>query len=369
MKRVLIVSNEYPPIVGGAGIYLANLVNNIDLTRHKVTLIIPEGCCAKVDDNLEVIEVKEIKGLSLFSYYLKIKELNLELFSKIIVNDPSTAFIFTLMLKEHRAKQVVFLHGLEPEYIFQSPRPLYQLLQFGKKYLNYLNQVEKVVFVSHDLENKFNQIVGISKLSNSLQLSPCVNRDDFLCPELAPTCLSSTEISEINNSEFILSVSRIEKLKGYSKLLKAVTPLLKKDPKLKWVVIGTGAYLPTLKRLVSEAGVINQVIILDELPRKNLSYFYSRASVFILLSEYRESFGLVYLEALSFGCNTIGNDYGGVSEILIDQGGLVARTSSVNEVMCEVSKHLNGKPVAARDFHEVQRYSKTQFSEKVELIL
>ena len=59
------------------------------------------------------------------------------------------------------------------------------------------------------------------------------------------------------------------------------------------------------------------------MPRNKLKYYYSSADLFVLLSEFRESFGLVYLEANACGCPAMGLDYGGVSEVICTENGIL----------------------------------------------
>lgn len=361
VKKILLVSNEFPPIVGGAGVYLANLLSSIDLTKFHVTLIVPNRACLESCSKIRVLKVKELKGLSLLKYFSMINSLNLSDFSRIIINDPSCSLIFSFFFKKFRSKQIVFLHGLEPEQIFDEPRFLYRFLGYKKKYLDYLQNVFKVVFVSSDLEDKFNCSADIEGLNNRAILSPYINSSDFTDITLAPKDVGEEFSDDFSKHQTLLSVSRIEKKKGYLKLLDAIQPILENDSSIRWVIIGTGSYVDELKAKISQRGLSSQISIINQLPRKSLSYFYSKADVFVLLSEYRESFGLVYLEALSYGMKVMGNDYGGVSEVLMGQGELVPVEANVIKVTQIIRVELDKINNQSRDYHEINRYSKERF--------
>lgn len=361
MKKILIVSNEFPPIVGGAGIYLSNLINSLDFTSVHVTLIAPESSVILNRGNLELILVSQFRGLSLFNYYFALKALNLADYSKIIINDPSTSLIFSFFFRNVRHKQIVFLHGLEPEQILSSPRLLYKLLGFKSKYLTYLRDVNKVVFVSHDLEAKFNDLSNIPPLKNSYILSPYIESSDFLSNDYVSSLTNVEIVKKLKENKIILSVSRIEEKKGYLKLLNAIQPILESNNHIVWVIVGNGSYLKTLKGLIKERQIESNVLILNNIPRGFLSFYYSNSDVFVLLSEYRESFGLVYLEALSFGAKVIGNKLGGVSEVLSDNGELVSLDDTVDIITNRIYSQLQTINTNERVFKEVDRYSKKLF--------
>ena len=52
--------------------------------------------------------------------------------------------------------------------------------------------------------------------------------------------------------------------------------------------------------------------------REELRYYYSNVDIFWLLSNFDESFGLVYLEAQACGCPAIGRNSAGVKEAIND---------------------------------------------------
>ena len=369
MKKILIVSNEFPPMVGGAGIYLSNLLNSLDFTCVHVTLVVPESSVIANRDNLEVIFISQFRRLSLFNYYFALNALNLADYSKIIINDPSSSLIFSFFFRNVRHKQIVFLHGLEPEQILSSPRLLYKILGFKSKYLNYLRDVNKVVFVSRDLETKFNESSKTLPLANRYCLSPYIESSDFLSSNYVSSLTNKDIVKKLKENKVILSVSRIEEKKGYFRLLNAIQPILESNGDTIWVIVGTGSYLDKLKKLVKEREIDNSVLILNTIPRQYLSFYYANSDVFVLLSEYRESFVFVYLEALSFGAKVIGNKFGGVSEILSDDGELVSLEDTVGTITNKIYSQLQLVNTNERVFKEVDKYSKEIFIRRLSEVL
>ena len=101
----------------------------------------------------------------------------------------------------------------------------------------------------------------------------------------------------------ILTVARwsaSERYKGADDLIHATWQLRTAVPDLHLVVVGGGDDLPRLQKLVIDIGAHDRVHFLDSLSREELGACYAHSDVFALPST-GEGFGLVFLEAMSFG--------------------------------------------------------------------
>ena len=129
----------------------------------------------------------------------------------------------------------------------------------------------------------------------------------------------------------LLYVGRLERRKGISDLLAALPAVLKNCPSAVVDLVGQdtgqgprGLTYAALADEMLDPDVRSRVTFHGFVPKERLASFYARASVFVAPSLY-ESFGLVYLEAMSLGVPVVGTDVGGVSEIVDDTvGRLVA---------------------------------------------
>ena len=81
----------------------------------------------------------------------------------------------------------------------------------------------------------------------------------------------------------------------------------------------------------------NYITFVDKVPRNDLKLYYQMADLFWLLSEYRESFGLVYIEAQACGTPALGLNQYGVREAISDKtsGYLVNNDDEILEVILE----------------------------------
>ena len=124
----------------------------------------------------------------------------------------------------------------------------------------------------------------------------------------------------LENKRVILSVGRIEPLKGLSLLLQAFAELEDREG-VKLLVVGgqeKSRELNRLRSLAGELGIQEEVSFLGAMKQKELPVYYSAADVFVMPSYY-ESFGLAALEAMSCGTPVIASRVGGLQS-LVDDG-------------------------------------------------
>ena len=82
-------------------------------------------------------------------------------------------------------------------------------------------------------------------------------------------------------------------------------------------IAGDGPQRVNLEALAKSRGVSGNVHLLGQLQREELQERMRESDVFVLISK-RETFGLVYIEAMLHGCIVIASKYGGVDGIIED---------------------------------------------------
>ncbi len=120
----------------------------------------------------------------------------------------------------------------------------------------------------------------------------------------------------------VLTVGRIVPHKGLEHLVEAARAI----ESVRFVVVGTGPYLPVLRRLAASLGVHGRVVFPGRVPNEELPDYYAACDVFVLPSVSRlEAFGIVALEAMASGKPVVVSDIPGVREVIEDgREGLVA---------------------------------------------
>jgi glycosyltransferase involved in cell wall biosynthesis len=111
----------------------------------------------------------------------------------------------------------------------------------------------------------------------------------------------------------IISVGRVVREKGMDYLLQAFASL---KQKAKIVIIGDGPSLNELKSLAQRLGILPNVSFPGWLPTHELKSYYRKCSMVVVPSTWPEPFGMVGIEAMSYGKPVLAFDVGGISEWL-----------------------------------------------------
>ncbi|PIR70036.1 MAG: hypothetical protein COU46_03690 [Candidatus Niyogibacteria bacterium CG10_big_fil_rev_8_21_14_0_10_42_19] len=125
---------------------------------------------------------------------------------------------------------------------------------------------------------------------------------------------------------YILSVGALRARKGYYNSIQYFSKISKVFPNLKYVIVGKSyndKYSQKLKDLISANGLDGKILIFDNInTREELYSFYKNAELFCLLSKKIgydvEGFGIVFLEAASFGLPVIGSKNCGAEDAISD---------------------------------------------------
>ena len=118
----------------------------------------------------------------------------------------------------------------------------------------------------------------------------------------------------------VLTVARLERLKGHDQLLRAIPRIRAAVPNLLYAIVGAGSQRPTLERLAADLGVAEQVRFHGQLDDERLLPCYQQCDLFVLPSRQVglavEGFGLVLLEAQASGIAVVAGATGGTAEAL-----------------------------------------------------
>ena len=161
----------------------------------------------------------------------------------------------------------------------------------------------------------------------------------------------------------LLFVGRLVEKKGVEYLIESMPSIIKKYPKVKLLIVGSGTLENELKELINKLKLNKNIIFIGPLPNSELPKYYATADIFISPSIKvkdgdTEGFGLTFVEAVFSGTIPIGTNVGGISDIIKDKktGLLVKQKSSesisnaVNYVLSnpkilKIKEHIKNKLV------------------------
>ncbi len=175
----------------------------------------------------------------------------------------------------------------------------------GKDYKSEIAKVDTWGFRSLPLKREFEKNTGV------------VVKHYFMCYSGIPShFLSHTEKCDIRKPivRFVYVGSFIRR-KYPEKLLLAIKESKMVDFHVEYV--GDGANRSLIESLIKENNWGDKVMLRGFVKREEVPQYVSKAQVFVMISE-EETFGLVYLEAMSLGCITIASRDEGMQGIIED---------------------------------------------------
>lgn len=137
----------------------------------------------------------------------------------------------------------------------------------------------------------------------------------------------------------LLFVGQLSPEKGIRSFLDALVLL----ETMRWeaVIVGQGSLFSTARRWVADQGLDQRVSFLGELNAEALQRCYRECSVVVMPSLIPESFGLVGIEAMSFGKPVIAFDSGGIRQWLRDGfNGLLTRHGDTDHLASNIRRLL-----------------------------
>jgi phosphatidylinositol alpha-1,6-mannosyltransferase len=145
----------------------------------------------------------------------------------------------------------------------------------------------------------------------------------------------------------LLSVGGLVPRKGHDIVIRALPIILKRFPRLVYLIVGEGRNRSVLEALIGEVGVRDHVVLTGEITDVPLEQVYALCDLFVMASRARldkhdvEGFGMVFLEASACGKVVIGGRSGGIADAIIDgETGVLVDPHSPDEIASAVNRLL-----------------------------
>ena len=131
------------------------------------------------------------------------------------------------------------------------------------------------------------------------------------------------------DAPLLLTVGRLLPHKGQDVTIRAVALLVSEFPQLRYLIVGAGHHEQALRKLASDLGLAERVLIETGLSTQDVAEAHATATLYVGPSRLHdevnvEGFGLVFVEASASGTAVVGGDSGGVrSAVRQGETGLV----------------------------------------------
>ncbi|MFA6618038.1 MAG: glycosyltransferase [Candidatus Neomarinimicrobiota bacterium] len=242
---------------------------------------------------------------------------------------PDGVVIPALKRKYPTSKVVLSVHGSD-WYVNIQHNYLYKPI---KKILTY---ADSIVVVSEKLKSDIIEKFSFTKdklvvIPNALDINTISDSNDISYPEIW---------ENRKNSPRILVVASYVKVKGIDILLKALSEI-QEDYEL--LIVGgiiDETYYNTLTSLKTELHLDKKVSFLAQQSREILNTYYKSCDFFVLPSR-TEGFGIVLIEAMSFGKPVVSTKSGGPEDIVEDYNGILADANDSVSLRLAILEMLN----------------------------
>lgn len=238
-----------------------------------------------------------------------------------IVSLPITEAIVS-ECKDSNVPSVVHYHGLNVWHDYYEHKDIY-------------HRIQKLLVNRRKLKMLQNAsaIVGVSK-------SVCEIVHERLHQDNVYTVYNGVDASLFRPTEKvidgtfkILCVANLIPIKGHQYLIQAVRKLINDGYQIRLDLVGVGLYENNLKQLAKKLNLSEHVFFCGSKPYTEVAEMMKTADMFIMPSFY-DSFGCVYVEAMSTGTVTCGCDVYGPKEIIEDGvSGLLVKPKSVESIV------------------------------------
>ena len=130
------------------------------------------------------------------------------------------------------------------------------------------------------------------------------------------------------NTKTVLAVGRLTPIKGFDLLIKAWVKVATTYPDWKLDIVGEGENRQLLTDLINRYQLDSRINLVGTV--SNVEHYYKRSDIFCLSSRY-EGFGMVLVEALSFGLPIVSFDCEvGPAEVLEDTGAILVPPENID---------------------------------------
>ena len=316
--NVLMISDEYPPSGGGAGVVAQQIVRDCKNLGVGIDLIAGSGDFDPSVDNYARNRNKKFLWIYDFKNNLNKLRIKNKKYENIILNDQTAIYLGGLFLSKNELQNTdIIIHGLYSRFIYDKDSFRKTILMFRKFFERSIVLCNRIICVSKSNSEEFLKYIP-QDLRQLVAAKLEVHYVGIPIDDLSPQ-KCSMRLERRQGSFVLLSASRIEALKGYHLMLEMFCEAIMSGANLTWNIVGSGRYEPVLAAAVKDRGLDEHVFFLGRVERSQLFSLYQEADAFWLMSP-AEAVPLVFLEAAYFGLPSLGPRTGGAVEAICEGG-------------------------------------------------
>jgi len=335
-KKIMFVITSL--VAGGAEHVVVNLINNLDRNKYEIFLVVFEK---KLDlkKNLKIpiriVCLNKKTRWDFLKIILKLMKTIRESKPNIIISFLQYTNIVTMLsvLFQKRDHTVIISERSYPRRYL-----VYGRFRYLKKWLmNFTyKRADKIVAVSKVIKNVLETYFNIPPEKIKVIYNPIALKE-IKFKSKKPV---EHPFFKEKNTQVIISVGRLIKLKRYDMLLKSFSLIVKSKKAARLIILGKGILKKELENLALKLGINNFVSFVGY--KDNPYAWMSKADVFVLSSDY-EGFPNVLIESMACGVVVVSTDcFSGPREIITNgKNGILVMPGDYKKLSKEILDLLN----------------------------
>lgn len=354
----LLVTNDFPPKMGGIQSYLWELWRRLDPTTFTVLTTPYEGAAEwDAAQPFRVVRTPDKVLLPTPSLARRIDELAAETGASLVVLDP--ALPLGLLGRRLARPYGLVLHGAEVTVPGRLPG--------ARDVLGGVLRGAAEVIAAGGYPAAEGERAAGRRLPVTI-VPPGVDPQRFVPLDAERRAKARAMFDLPEDGRVVVSLSRLVPRKGMDVLIEAAARLAPDRPDLVVAIGGSGRDRGRLDRLVARTGA--PVRLLGRVPEPDLPALYGCADVYAMLCRNRwagleqEGFGIVFLEAAACGVPQVAGASGGAAEAVADgeTGVVVAQPDEPRAVAAALAPLLDGPDLRVAMGAAARHRTETEFA-------
>jgi glycogen synthase len=329
LTRVLILTWEYPPLIeGGLARHVRKLSEGLverGLEVHVITRGDEKSPADEVMAGVQVHRVLEpTRPAELNEFVAWVERMNSDMlaagvelgdrysFDIVHGHDWLVANACDHLAKRFDTPLVTTIHATEhgrhQGYVDKHPQ---SYIHGVERWIS--NRSDRVIACSTFMREQIVDVFGVDE--DRVEVIPNgIDPEDLQPQNEAELRRLRSEFAEPDES-LVLLVGRLVYEKGFQFALEALPEIIRRQPKTRFIVAGSGTHEEELRKQAEELGLMEHGTFVGWIGDDVLHSLYRIADVCVVPSIY-EPFGLVALEAMASSCPCIVADTGGLREVV-----------------------------------------------------
>ncbi len=348
--RLLFVSQDFPPDIGGIQTYTYELAVRLESMFEKFSLIVPDHKRGHTIDDILDFKIHRIKGSnSMLPYTMSFVYSKIAKEGKFDISFHSQwqTIAPAIRSKTNGYPQKIYVAVHARELLFNPYGKGMLGRWFEKRRNKLLMKVDHFFPVSHYtaglLEKKGISPEKMTVFNNGTDPNIFYPKD----------VRNLKQKLGLGKNKILLTTTRLVRRKGIDRVIKALSNVVEKHPDLVYMIVGDGPEKEYLKDLVSQNKLEKYVYFRGKVPYSELNDYYNLCDVFVMPSRTIEpdveGFGIVFLEAGACSKPVIGTFSGGIPDAIAHgKTGLLVEETDINQLSEAILRLFDDEELAAR---------------------